>query len=219
MIKHLAITQRVIRNDTYIEIRDALSHDWLKYLSVTLPDTLVLPVANIPEHVDKLFSEIKIDGVLLSNGNDWGDSLERDETETILFKKCRQEKTPVLGICRGFQAINIMMGAKIEPEIKQVSNQSHVSCQHPVSIIDNGFQQLFGEEEITVNSYHNQGIVKDGLAPDLIAFAMAEGGVVEGFYHRSEPILAVQWHPERASPSTKFNQKLVEKFFEEGAWW
>ncbi len=39
----LAISQRVVENQAYAERRDALSQDWLAYLSAVLPGAVILP--------------------------------------------------------------------------------------------------------------------------------------------------------------------------------
>ena len=48
-----------------------------------------------------------------------------------------------------------------------------------------------------VNSNHHQAV--DRLGRELVVCQLASDGTVEGFAHRTLPILGVQWHPERQS--------------------
>ena len=57
------------------------------------------------------------------------------------------------------------------------------------------------------------------LAEGLRAFALADAGVVEGLVHAREPIVAVQWHPERPNPARDFDLRLLADFFGKGALW
>ena len=70
---------------------------------------------------------------------------------------------------------------------------------HKVTITPGGMLAgLLGQDEVTVNSLHGQGIAK--LAPGLFAEAHAPDGLIEAV---SLPggrgfLLGVQWHPEWA---------------------
>ena len=50
-------------------------------------------------------SSLKINGIILSGGNNIGDVKERDITETYLLKYAETNEIPVLGICRGMQML------------------------------------------------------------------------------------------------------------------
>jgi len=215
----IAITQRVIENETYAERRDALSHDWSNYLGEVFPGCVVLPVPNIPANVSAWLDSLEIDAVLLSNGNDWLDAPDRDQVEKVILEHALGKKIPVFGVCRGLQVLNVLFGGDLESALPNVTDQNHVAKNHPVRLLDSVFIDLAEAEQITVNSYHNQGVVNKGLAPDLKAFAIAEDGVVEGIYHPQQAVMAIQWHPERSSSSAQFDARVVKEFFTEGAFW
>ena len=58
---------------------------------------------------------------------------------------------------------------------------------------------LSKKNEIMVNSFHHQGIFLEQFdnQKELIPLLVAEDGVVEAFKHKTLPIFAVQYHPER----------------------
>jgi putative glutamine amidotransferase len=66
-----------------------------------------------------------------------------------------------------------------------------------------------GTTAMDVNSVHHQAT--DRLGDGLRAVAWAEDGVVEAIEHDSEPVLAVQWHPEwTASVDWQRQRRLFE---------
>ena len=83
-MKSIGITMRRDHDNKWRENRDSISEDWIKYLSNFLQDYKFIPIPNDPENALKIVSEFKIDGLILSNGNNWGSCLERDKTEIIL---------------------------------------------------------------------------------------------------------------------------------------
>ena len=212
----IAITQRVVTAGGHGERRDALSQDWARYLALALPGVALLPVPNYPEGLDSFLGQHVIEGAVFSNGNDWGEAPERDETERRLLVWCRTRRVPVLGVCRGLQALNLLLGGRIEPIVEARTGERHAAVDHEVSVSGDAFVGLAGAPRITVNSYHRQGVLGDGLAPDCAAFAASGAGLIEGFHHRAEPLLAVQWHPERNNPAAAFDAALLGGLFLEG---
>ena len=62
-----------------------------------------MPIPNIPDNVQKLASYMKLEGLVLSNGNDWGSCDERDKTEINLINWCREFKNPLSGFVEVFK--------------------------------------------------------------------------------------------------------------------
>tara|TARA_R110002012_G_scaffold47399_1_gene124209 strand:- start:16213 stop:16899 length:687 start_codon:yes stop_codon:yes gene_type:complete len=215
----IAISTRRITDLVHGEARDALSEDWYRYLYTTWPEIVLLPLLNLPGEVERWASNLEIDAAILSNGNDWGDCAVRDETERKLVEWCRQRSRPVLGVCRGFQALNVLAGGAVETDIRSVCGQSHGGTRHKVSLTSPLFSALAGDDQIEVNSYHDQGVTRRGLAASLVPFALSDGDVVEGFYHPTAAFLAIQWHPERPGPSAGFDTALISAFLTRGAFW
>lgn len=215
----IAISMRQVVDPRHGERRDALASDWGSYIASIWPRVTLLPLLNQPDRVDVWADSLAIDGAILSNGNDWGEAPARDETETRLVAWCRRNERPVLGACRGLQAINAMLGGGIHSDISTAGRHTHGGQAHPVQIIDPVFVKVAGGRSMEINSYHDQGVLRSGLAGTLRPFAVAGNDVVEGFYHPAEPILAIQWHPERPSSAQDFSNILIRRIFEDGAFW
>lgn len=120
---------------------------------------------------------------------------KRDPQDAQLFYAFQKAGKPVLGICRGQQNINVFLGGTLAKKFKLTDGVEHLMRKHeivaqPGSLIC----ELFGETFIT-NSRHNNRI--DQLADGLKVTARSHDGVIEAIEHESEPIYAVQWHPER----------------------
>ncbi|MBL7912843.1 MAG: type 1 glutamine amidotransferase [Bacteroidia bacterium] len=207
-MKKIAITQRLIENETYAETRDALDIRWanifkaLNYLPIVLPTDFDHSV---------YFSEIKIDGIILSGGNDLSSisknntSIKRDEQEIKLIKYAIQKEIPVLGICRGMQLMTDHFGGKLE----KITN--HVGNKHAI-ILDRASRFYKPLKNCNkVNSYHNYAVIK---VPDgFNALAIAEDGSIEAMENNEKKLLAIMWHPERNEPIEHTDLDLIKLFF------
>jgi len=112
----------------------------------------------------------------------------RDELENRLLIKALETKTPILGICRGFQFINLHLGGEVSELSYQVPRL--IGVEHQVDFA-NG-------KKVWVNNYHHDGIPLNNLADVLFVVATdPENQHVEGFYHPEYKWLGIQWHPER----------------------
>ena len=116
---------------------------------------------------------------------------KRDPQDAQLFYAFQKAGKPVLGICRGQQNINVFLGGTLAKKFKLTDGVEHLMRKHEI-VAEPGslICELFGETFIT-NSRHNKRI--DGLK----VTARSHDGVIEAVEHKSEPIYAVQWHPER----------------------
>jgi len=215
----VAISTRRIIDNIHGEARDALSEDWYRFIHASWPDIVLLPLLNSPDKVAEWASDLEIDATILSNGNDWGECAARDETERLLVEWSRARGRPVLGVCRGFQVINALEGGSIEANIKDASGQEHGGSQHYVTLSSPQFAEFAGVDRISVNSYHDQGVTIAGLAKGLAPLAISDHNVVEGFYHPTEALLGIQWHPERPCAPNKFDRALIGAFLRRGAFW
>ena len=132
---------------------------------------------------------------------------KRDQLEMLLVRAFIRERKPILGICRGFQMLNVFFGGTLYQDIS-----AQTGCEHPFdsihdvsalphSILDNLFGRRF-----TVNSLHHQAVRT--LGRGLVPIAQAENGpFVEAYVHRYLPILATQWHPERMAGVSRMTQE------------
>ena len=122
----------------------------------------------------------------------------RDEYELALFRQFFDAGRPVFGICRGAQLVNVALGGTLRQHINghdQIGGSDRI---HPVCADDAMLHRLYSGRFVA-NSAHHQAIDRPGEGLQVIA--RAEDGIVEAIRHETQPVLAVQWHPERLGGS------------------
>lgn len=179
-----------------------------------------------------------VDGVVVTGGQDVGPALygergsegaalcgelcpERDAMEELLVPELVARDVPTLGICRGIQVANAVLGGTLWQDLPRqrpsaVEHHGKPPYDQPVHVVevlrDTPLAACVGAGELPVNSYHHQAL-RD-VAPDLAVMAEAPDGVVEAVWRpESRFFWAVQWHPEFAhrvdEPSRKIFSALV----------
>lgn len=132
----------------------------------------------------------------------------RDERELALFRRFAEQGRPILGVCRGLQLINVACGGTLRRHIDGHSQINGRDTFHAVHSGDALLCGLYGAR-FTVNSAHHQAADLPGAG--LREVAWAEDGTVEALRHKTLPILAVQWHPERLGAE---GARLIAAFLE-----
>ena len=174
------------------------------------------------------------DGFLFTGGHDvspklygedilevCGDCSElRDNMEKILFPIIYDKDKAILGICRGIQFINVMLGGTLYQDIptQKPSDIEHHQLPpydipiHKVEIInDSPLYEVLNVNGLNVNSYHHQAIKK--LSPKLSAMAYAPDGIIEAVCALSKRyIWAIQWHPEFSYLKDENSRKILKSF-------
>ena len=178
----VGITMRVVNALSYNEPRDAISHDWVELLLSNNLKFILIP--NCGDKVIDFLELNKVQAIILSNGNDIYDenigvtledvSKKRDLTEKSILRWAINNNIKTLGICRGFQLINVIYGGTLEYSL----GDSHVGKTHRVNINGSTTQKYFNTKSIITNSFHNQGIRIENLAEGLIPFATADDGII-----------------------------------------
>jgi putative glutamine amidotransferase len=206
----------------------ALMRQYLLALEEAGALTVVIP-SGIEEPACRAIVD-RLDGLLLTGGGDIGVDPNplnvdvdpsRDLVEFGLLRGAINSGKPFLGICRGLQVINVALGgslfADIAAQYPGALKHDHDSATereflvHTVEIHGpSKLASILGEDKITVNSLHHQGI-KD-LARDLHLAAQAPDGLVEGVELPGHPFgMGVQWHPEWLTDQPA-SQKLFGAF-------
>jgi len=193
---------------------------------------VILPLT-VSENVLKQTAD-KFDGFLFTGGHDVNPKLygqektvhcgeiceERDRMETYIFREAvLKQNKPALGICRGIQFFNVLLGGSLYQDIptELPSAISHVKGPpydvpaHSVRIAAKSpLFKLLEKEHIEVNSYHHQGVNR--IAEGLEIMAVADDGLAEAVYMPDRPyVWAVQWHPE-FSLKDEFSKKIFSSF-------
>ncbi len=215
---------RVVENAGYHEWRDAVSHDWIVFLTAVGIEPILVP--NMLPEPERFLASMAPRGMILIGGDDPDPALacmaqsprpdggdprvQRDWTEARMLAHALTHRLPVLGVCRGLETINLFFGGAVRPDIESLTGEKHVAQCHEVRLSGPWLGRESGTA-IRVNSFHRQGVRGDDLAPGLSCLASTESGVVEGLVHRELPIAAVQWHPERAQSDTEFDRRLFNE--------
>lgn len=204
-------TMRSIRDPATDELRDSISRDWTAFLEKVDCDTY--PIANGLQDPSRLLQRLEPDALLLTNGEDVGSHPPRDQTESSLVDYALSHEIPVLGVCRGHQFLNNYFDGTLVDLAHHLSNHhGHAGTVHPVNVVEGPLRQSL-PSTLQVNSYHDQGIIMDGIAPELEPAAFSDNDqIVESLYHPDLPILTMQWHPERPIPESEPINTLVREF-------
>ncbi|MDN6856549.1 gamma-glutamyl-gamma-aminobutyrate hydrolase family protein [Pseudomonas sp. CAN2814] len=132
----------------------------------------------------------------------------RDSTTLPLIRRAVAAGIPVLGICRGFQEMNVAFGGSLHQKVHEVEGYMdhrepagepidiQYGLRHVVDVQPGGvFAGIGLPSQFQVNSIHGQGV--DRLAPGLRVEALAPDGLVEAFSVEGAAFaVGVQWHPE-----------------------
>lgn len=149
----------------------------------------------------------------------------RDELTLALVRACVAEGVPILGICRGFQEINVALGGSLYQQVQDVpGKQDHREDKtrsydgqyqptHPIALVqDDVVRAWAGGSELMVNSLHGQGA--DRLADLLEPLAYAPDGTVEMVRIKGARTFAygTQFHPEYRSWENPFYHAIFKAF-------
>lgn len=169
------------------------------------------------------------DGLLLPGGGDmdpkfYGQeripacgepNLLRDAAEPLLLRAFLAADKPVLGICRGIQVMNAVLGGDLYQDIKpfeHLPHNDHWAKVHTVTVRRGTLlSRILEQDTVLVNSQHHQAV--DRVAPGFTLAALSEDGIVEAIEKPDARFcLGVQWHPEWLSDADPAMQGLFDAF-------
>ena len=226
--------RRLIRDDWIQSVAERYLDAVIRFADV---DAVLIP--SLPEIQDVRAILGRLDGVLLTGspsnvepvrygGTAPGEGPfdpERDATAMRLIESCVAQNKPLLGICRGFQEVNVGLGGSLQTDLGapdrdvphhvpgEVDFETMFEFRHPVDLSDGGIlHQATGQSRIEVNSVHYQGVER--LGPDLFVEARATDGTVEAVRLDSpgSKLLAVQWHPEWRTEANPVSRSIYALF-------
>jgi putative glutamine amidotransferase len=189
----------------------------LKWYEFSKKIGIELIILNNLEVMDQFFITNKIKGIILSGGGNLSCNfpkisknkssknidIERERVEKKIIELSLKQNIPLLGVCRGMQAIGMFFGSKI------LKVKNHVKSRHRLSY----YCPITKKKVLrTVNSYHDYGFTVTSLSKDFEANAITDN-VVEKMIHKKNNILCLMWHPERETNFSKHDLDLFKKFF------
>lgn len=192
----------------------ALGLTYLKSIEAAGGLPVVMPP--VPEEAIEPLLD-RLDGICLSGGPDLDPSNygaeahaelgptepDLDRFELAVARRADAREMPILAICRGTQALNIVRGGTLNQHLPDLSTEiSHRQgipgdqASHEVEVDpDSRLAAAIGGSQIDVNSFHHQAI--DRLGEGLRVSAWAPDGTVEAVEDPTRPFLiGVQWHAE-----------------------
>jgi putative glutamine amidotransferase len=127
-----------------------------------------------------------------------------DAFEFAVARRADELGIPVLGICRGCQALNVARGGTLHQHLPDVtdgsvSHRQRASGREPTHTVQvesrSRLAAIAGGDELDVNSFHHQAVER--LGRELRAVAWAPDGVIEAIEDADAALyLGVQWHAE-----------------------
>lgn len=172
----------------------------------------------------------RLDGIVLSGGADvdpqrYGGKIapnmteiepERDAFELALVAAALDEGTPILGICRGTQLLNVFRGGTLVPDLAEFAGEAHPTTRWPAEMRRHRITfapgcvlaSLYGAE-VWTNSLHHQAVDEPGEGVRVVG--RADDGVIEAIEYEGHAVIAVQWHPELLEEPEPVFDWIVEK--------
>lgn len=181
-----------------LQLKQACNDDYLRAMQEIGFTPILLPIGmKIDDRVLDL-----CDGFLITGGADilpkfynqecngsCEGNEETDLLDKVVIEYAVKTAKPMLGICRGHQAINVFLGGDLIQDI----GVAHKSSRHDLTTVKNRLIDL--PDVINVNSFHHQ--IPNRIADGMIQIARSEDGCCEACIHESLPIMSFQCHPER----------------------
>jgi putative glutamine amidotransferase len=226
-----------LMNDQYpVQTGGEMNSDAVSQVCACMP--LIIP--SNPAHVSVEELMDVCDGFLLTGGRpnvhpeEYGEEATeahgafdraRDAIVLPLVRACVERGQPFLGICRGFQEVNVAMGGSLYPEIRDLPGRMNhrmppdgtleekFELRHDVTFSDGGvFHDVMGAQVVRTNTLHGQGIKEAGAR--IVMDGHAEDGTPEAIYVQGASgfTLAVQWHPEWNAEDDPVSRPLFSAF-------
>ncbi len=120
-------------------------------------------------------------------------NVRRDRAELGLLRGAIERDMPVLGICRGFQLMNVLYGGDLVQHVADITDPAPHRARlgefgrHDVTVTGGQLRTVLGERVERIHSHHHQalGTIGTGLVPT----GTAEDGVIEAIEDPSKRLL------------------------------
>jgi putative glutamine amidotransferase len=176
----------------------------------------------------------RVDGLLISGGNFdihprfYGEkpiaalgtiNQERTEFELALIDEALKHDMPLLGVCGGAQAINVVLGGSLYqdiatqlPNAEEHEQGTKPQSGHRIKIHDGTrLRRIVRTQALKVNTTHHQAIKT--LGEGLVVNATAQDGLIEGIESPSHRfVVGVQWHPEALALRDSHQRRIFSTF-------
>jgi putative glutamine amidotransferase len=154
-----------------------------------------------------------LDALIIGGGNDIGpehyggdidakvkDDPERDRLEIGWIRRALEDSIPLLGICRGAQLINVVLGGTLHQDIRPMRKHTYnrpglLPTKEVLLESESLLEKVCGKAHLRVNSLHHQAIKDPGK--DLQVVGRDLDDIIQAVECTAGwQIIGVQWHPE-----------------------
>lgn len=149
-------------------------------------------------------------------------NIYRDKFEMNVLQMAVNTGTPIFGICRGMQLINVFFGGTIHQNLDSaITDIDHFQKEkardylaHEVKIKPGShLSKALNQNHLRTNSIHHQAV--NILGNDISVSAEAPDGIVEGLEHNKHALFGVQWHPEMIFRDNRIQLQILNYFLTE----
>ena len=125
---------------------------------------------------------------------------DRDQLEIDWIQRALEQEIPLLGICRGAQLVNVVLGGRLHQDIRPMRRRTHnrpglLPTKQVRLMSTSVLASVCGKSRLRVNSLHHQAIKDPGKGLEVVGWDLDEiTQAVECSAGRG--IIGVQWHPE-----------------------
>ncbi|MBP0049146.1 gamma-glutamyl-gamma-aminobutyrate hydrolase family protein [Marinobacterium sp. AK62] len=156
--------------------------------------------------------ECSVDALIIGGGDDispehYGGDLEapvrtdpdRDALEMRWIQHALDTGLPMLGICRGAQLINVVLGGQLHQDLRELRKRTYnrpglLPTKQVRLEYHSRMAEVCKRERLRVNSLHHQAVRSAGRGLQVVGRDLDQ--IVQGFEAESKEIMGVQWHPE-----------------------
>ena len=220
-------------NGVHREATHFLPHRYCRAVENAGGVALILPAMNSRAALKRLFD--LVDGLLISGGDFdihpsfYGEKpipglgvikSARTEFELDLTAAALKRDLPVLGLCGGEQAINVVLGGSLYQDIPtqlpratnhQQGHKKNTGGHRILVHQRTRLREILRRPSVEVNTTHHQAVKQTGKG--LIVNATAEDGLIEGIEsERHSFVLGLQWHPEVLAARYEHQRRIFSSF-------
>lgn len=123
----------------------------------------------------------------------------RDLLEIEWINKALERNIPLLGICRGAQLINVVLGGNLYQDIRSLRRYTYnrpglLPTKQVRLLPDSQLAKICNKVHLRVNSLHSQAIKTVGTDLQVVGWDLDE--ITQAVESNKNRIIGVQWHPE-----------------------
>jgi len=213
---YVGITVQNIDHPNYSEKGHYLNVRWQDFAEAS--GFTLIPLTSITL-TNQMIKEKYIQAIILSGGGNLSKDfssqnllkentnnidLPREMIERELIKFSLEINIPLIGVCRGMQALAMYFGGKLSPVEKHVKTRHTLDYHCPV------LKKIIIRD---VNSYHDYGLMTTDV-PKGFKINVKHLNTVEQMLHDNQRMLGIMWHPEREDKFSNLDIELFRKFLD-----